>query len=205
MTRLDGRVAVVAGGSRGIGRAVAEALAGARYPAGKGGVTSLTYALAAELVEHGVRANVVCPRARTRLSTGPEYEQHIEALHDRGLLDDASYAGAQDSGPPEHAAALYLFLVSDLAAGITGQVFAAAGGFLGRFPTPTPDLLAWRDTGTTRRARPRRSPRSSTRDADPTHRRPARPRPSARSAMIRTSRAAHRWPTAPSRGDTPWD
>ena len=92
-----------------------------------------------------MRANVVCPGARTRLSSGPDYERHLEALHARGLLDDASYAGARDPGPPGHAAALYLFLASDLAVGITGQAFAAAGGFLGRFPTPDPELLAWRD------------------------------------------------------------
>jgi len=118
---------------------------GTGYPAGKGGVTSLTYALAAELAEHGVRANVVCPGARTRLSTGDDYEAHIADLHRRGLLDDVAYAGAQDPGPPEHAAALYLFLVTDLAAGITGQVLAAAGGFLGRFPGPAVELVTWRD------------------------------------------------------------
>ena len=118
---------------------------GTGYPAGKGGVTSLTYALAAELAEHGVRANVVCPGARTRLSTGPDYEDHLRSLHDRGLLDDLSYAGAQDPGPPAHAAALYLFLVTDLAAGITGQVLAAAGGFIGRFPGPALELVTWRD------------------------------------------------------------
>lgn len=118
---------------------------GTGYPAGKGGVTSLTYALAAELAEHGVRANVVCPGARTRLSTGGEYEDHIRSLNERGLLDDLSFAGAQDPGPPEHAAALYRFLVSDRAAGVTGQVLAAAGGFLGRFPGPSLEVVTWRD------------------------------------------------------------
>lgn len=118
---------------------------GTGYPAGKGGVTSLTYALAAELAEHGVRANVVCPGARTRLSSGEDYEAHLRELHERGLLDDVTYAGARDPGPPEHAAALYLFLVTDLAAGISGQVLAAAGGFLGRLPGPAVELVAWRD------------------------------------------------------------
>lgn len=118
---------------------------GTGYPAGKGGVTSLTYAIAAELAEHGVRANVVCPGARTRLSTGTDYEDHLRSLHERGLLDDLSFAGAQDPGPPEHAAALYRFLVSDRAVGVTGQVFAAAGGFLGRFPGPAREVVTWRD------------------------------------------------------------
>ena len=57
---------------------------GTGYPAGKGGVNGLTLAIAAELKEHGVRANVVCPGAKTRLSTGSEYEAHIAELNRRG-------------------------------------------------------------------------------------------------------------------------
>jgi 3-oxoacyl-[acyl-carrier protein] reductase len=118
---------------------------GTGYPAGKGAVTSLTYALAAELAEHGIRVNAVCPGATTRLSTGDEYVAHIEALHARGLLDDATRHGSLDPGSPAHVAPLYAFLVSDLAAGITGEVLAGAGGYVGRFPRPEAELLAWRD------------------------------------------------------------
>jgi NAD(P)-dependent dehydrogenase (short-subunit alcohol dehydrogenase family) len=118
---------------------------GTGYPAGKGAVTSLTYALAAELAEHGVRVNAVCPGATTRLSTGDDYVAHVESLHARGLLDDATLAGSLDPGPPGHVAQLYAFLVSDLAAGITGQVLAGAGGYVGRFPRPEAELLTWRD------------------------------------------------------------
>src|SRR6185437_4974713 len=63
---------------------------GTGYPAGKGAVNGLTMAIAAELKPHGIRANVVCPGARTRLSTGAEYEQHIEDLHRRRLLDEVT-------------------------------------------------------------------------------------------------------------------
>ncbi len=118
---------------------------GTGYPAGKGAVNALTLAIAAELNEHGVRANVVCPGARTRLSSGPEYEQHIRSLNRRGLLDDASTYGALDVAAPEYVAPLYAYLASDLAAGITGQIFAGAGGFVGRFGRPAPALLGYRD------------------------------------------------------------
>ncbi|MGV0634384.1 SDR family NAD(P)-dependent oxidoreductase [Mycolicibacillus trivialis] len=118
---------------------------GTGYPAGKGAVNALTAAIAAELREHKVRANVVCPGAKTRLSTGPEYEAHIAELNRRGLLDDVSARGALDAGPPEHAAALYAYLAGDRAADITGRVFIAAGGFVGEFPRPTPAILGFRD------------------------------------------------------------
>lgn len=118
---------------------------GTGYPAGKGAVTSLTYALAAELAEHGVRVNAVCPGATTRLSTGDDYLEHIDELHARGLLDDATRHGSLDPGPPDYVAQLYAYLVSALSDGVTGEVFAGAGGYLGRFARPEAELVTWRD------------------------------------------------------------
>ena len=118
---------------------------GTGYPAGKGAVNGLTMAIAAELAEHGVRANVVCPGAKTRLSTGSDYEEQIRVLNTRGLLDDAAAQFALDVAPPEYVASLYAYLVSDLAAEITGQILIGAGGFVGRFDKPTPALLGFRD------------------------------------------------------------
>lgn len=118
---------------------------GTGYPAGKGAVNGLTVAIAAELAEHGVRANVICPGARTRLSSGADYEAHIAELRRRGMLDEVSAAGALDAAPPEYAASLYVYLASDLAAHITGQIFVAAGGFIGRFGRPTAAVVGYRD------------------------------------------------------------
>jgi len=118
---------------------------GTGYPAGKGAVNGLTMAIAAELAEHGVRANLVCPGARTRLSTGTDYERHITDLNRRGLLDELSSRAALDPAPPAYVAPLYAYLVSRLAERVTGQMFIAAGGFIGRFDRPTPVPLAYRD------------------------------------------------------------
>jgi NAD(P)-dependent dehydrogenase (short-subunit alcohol dehydrogenase family) len=118
---------------------------GTGYPAGKGAVNGLTMAIAAELAEHGVRANVVCPGARTRLSTGTDYEAHIESLRRRGMLDEVSAQGALDAAPAEYVAPTYAYLVSDLAVRVTGQILIAAGGFVGRFDRPSPTLLGYRD------------------------------------------------------------
>jgi NAD(P)-dependent dehydrogenase (short-subunit alcohol dehydrogenase family) len=83
----------------------------AAYGGTKGAIASLTYAWALELREFGVRANAASPRARTHppganappdTRTGPQWT-----------------AG--------HAAPLVTFLLSDLAAGITGQVVRLSG------------------------------------------------------------------------------
>jgi 3-oxoacyl-[acyl-carrier protein] reductase len=118
---------------------------GTGYPAGKGAVNALTMAIAAELRAYDVRANVVCPGARTRLSIGIEYENHIADLHRRGLLDEAMMRASLDSAPAAFAAPMYAYLSSDLARDVTGQVFVAAGGFVGRFDRPTPRVLGYRD------------------------------------------------------------
>lgn len=118
---------------------------GTGYPAGKGAVNALTMAIAAELKARGVRANVVCPGARTRLSTGAEYERHIAGLHRRGLLDEMTMRASLDSAPPAFVAPVYAYLVSDLAQSVTGQILVAAGGFVGSFDRPTPRLLGYRD------------------------------------------------------------
>lgn len=118
---------------------------GTGYPAGKGAVNGLTLAIAAELREHRVRANVVCPGAKTRLSTGPDYEGHVRELNRRGLLDDVSLQGALDAGPPEYVAPTYAYLAGDLARDVTGRIFIAAGGFVGEFTRQSPTFLGYRD------------------------------------------------------------
>ena len=118
---------------------------GSGYPAGKGAVNGLTMAIAAELKAHGVRANVVCPGARTRLSAGAEYENHIEDLHRRGLLDEMTMRASLDSAPAAFVAPLYAYLASDLARDVTGRILLAAGGFVGSFDRPTPRVLGYRD------------------------------------------------------------
>jgi 3-oxoacyl-[acyl-carrier protein] reductase len=87
----------------------------------------------------------VCPGARTRLSTGVEYEKHIADLHRRGLLDELTMRASLDSAPAAFVAPLYAYLASDLARDVTGQIFVAAGGFVGRFDRPTPRVLGYRD------------------------------------------------------------
>lgn len=118
---------------------------GVAYPAAKGGVTSLTFALATELRDRGVCVNAVCPGGKTRLSTGPGYERRIQDLHARGILTDALRDISLEPPDPRFAAPIYAFLASDRARGITGRVFSASGGYLGVFAQGSEKLLAYRD------------------------------------------------------------
>ena len=66
-------------------------------------------------------------------------------MNERGLLDDMSTRAAFDAPPAAYAAPTYAYLASDLAKDVTGQIFIAAGGFVGRFDRQTPSIIAFRD------------------------------------------------------------
>lgn len=94
------------------------------YSASKGAVDAMTRALARELGPHGVRVNAVAPGLVATEMWG-------------GALDDPAFveAAAQNVAlrrwaTPEMIADVTLFLLSDAAAYVTGQVITVDGGFV---------------------------------------------------------------------------
>jgi NAD(P)-dependent dehydrogenase (short-subunit alcohol dehydrogenase family) len=83
-------------------------VAQANYSAAKGGIVSLVRSAAVGLYRYGVRANAVAPIARTRMSANVPSE-------------------LAEIGEPEDVAPLVVFLLSDQARDVTGQVYTAVG------------------------------------------------------------------------------
>ncbi len=94
----------------------------ANYAAAKGAITALTLSTARGLARVGVRANAICPRARTAMT--------------------AEVFGADDSGravdpySPDHVAPLVAYLASPAAARITAQVFVVYAGMVALLAAP---------------------------------------------------------------------
>jgi 3-oxoacyl-[acyl-carrier protein] reductase len=118
---------------------------GTAYAAAKGGIISLTRAMARDLSEHGVTCNVFCPGAKTRLSSGEAYEEKMRLLFAKGWLNEAQRDGGLHPPPPESVTPLVLYLATDEAAKISGHVFVVTGGYVGLFPEPKEERLAWKD------------------------------------------------------------
>lgn len=94
----------------------------ANYGAAKAGIIQLTLTAARALGRYGVRANVICPRARTAMTA--------DVFGEAPELGD----GRADRLSPEHVVSLVRFLASPASDHVTGQVFIVYG--------PTVTLLA---------------------------------------------------------------
>ncbi len=88
------------------------------YAAAKGGIVGLTTSTALALARYGVTANVICPRARTRMT------EDVFA----GLARPAD--GGLDPLAPEHVAPLVGYLASPAASRINGQLLVVHGGMV---------------------------------------------------------------------------
>ncbi len=97
----------------------------ANYGAAKAGITALTLSAARSLERYGVRANVICPRARTAMTA--------EVF---GAAPDLA-GGEVDPLSPEHVVTLVRFLASPAADRVNGQVFIVYGPAVTLVAAPT--------------------------------------------------------------------
>ncbi|RAU99280.1 3-oxoacyl-ACP reductase [Mycolicibacter senuensis] len=96
----------------------------ANYGAAKAGITALTLSASRALSRYGVRANAICPRARTAMTA----DVFGEAKVGEGEIDPLS---------PEHVVTLVRFLASPASASVNGQVFVVYGPEVMLMAAPT--------------------------------------------------------------------
>lgn len=106
------------------------------YSASKGGIVSLTYTSALELGSRGITANAIAPGAKTRMTTDPKVEAGIKKKYEAGLLAKSDYEKYVNMPGPDHVAPIVVYLCTDQAKDINGQVFGAAGSSIWLYSKP---------------------------------------------------------------------
>ena len=94
----------------------------ANYAAAKAGITALTLSTARGMGSMGVRANAICPRARTAMTAG--------------VFGEDESGQEMDPLSPEHVAPLVAYLASPASDRINGQVFIVYGGMVALMAAP---------------------------------------------------------------------
>ncbi len=87
------------------------------YAAGKAAITALTLSTGFAVMKYGVTANVICPRARTRMTDTGGIVSQMFAKPEEGF----------DAFDPANIAPFVAYLASPAAANISGQVFTCCG------------------------------------------------------------------------------
>ncbi|HEX4925507.1 MAG TPA: SDR family NAD(P)-dependent oxidoreductase, partial [Bdellovibrionales bacterium] len=85
------------------------------YAAAKAGIAGMTRVWSMELAKYNITCNAIAPMAKTRMT------EDIEAV--------------PDDTKPEHISPLVVFLATDLAADVNGQIFGAHGGHYFEYKT----------------------------------------------------------------------
>ena len=93
----------------------------ANYGAAKAGIVSLTTITALEMARYGVTANAISPIALTRMTDG------VAGVAVRNPVPDRSAPEGFDPQDPANASGLVVYLASDAASWLTGQVFRVHG------------------------------------------------------------------------------
>lgn len=106
----------------------------AAYCASKGGVHALTRAVAVDHGRDGIRCNAICPGWIETDMLEAYYKSLPDPTAARSRINQIHPVGR--TGKPDDIANLALWLASDEAAFVTGQLFTADGGLTAQAPQP---------------------------------------------------------------------
>lgn len=106
------------------------------YGAAKAGIVGLTRAVARELGRYGVTCNAYAPTAATRFTLSEEVVAGFRKRYEAGLMTKERFEELTNPPAPETVAPFIIYLCTDAAADINGQVFDVTGGSIAIYSEP---------------------------------------------------------------------
>ncbi|MDP2719868.1 MAG: SDR family oxidoreductase [Dehalococcoidia bacterium] len=107
------------------------------YASAKAGIIGMTQTVAREMGRYGVTVNAIMPLAATRFSATAEVAATKEKRAAAGI-QAAVQLGEVELPPPEDIAPIVVYLASDEAADVNGQLFFSCGGEITLYTLPQP-------------------------------------------------------------------
>ena len=106
------------------------------YGAAKAGLVGLTRAVAREMGRYGVTCNAYAPTAATRFTLSEEIVAGFKKRYEAGLLTKERYEELTNPPSPETVTPFIVYLCTNEAADINGQVFDVTGGSIAIYSEP---------------------------------------------------------------------
>ena len=106
------------------------------YGAAKAGLVGLTRAVAREMGRYGVTCNAYAPTAGTRFTLSEEIVAGFKKRYEAGLMTKERFEELTNPPSPETVAPFIIYLCTEAAANINGQVFDVTGGNIALYSEP---------------------------------------------------------------------
>ena len=106
------------------------------YGAAKAGIVGLTRAVAREMGRYGVTCNAYAPTAATRFTLSEEIVAGFKKRYEAGLMTKERFEELTNPPAPETVSPFIVYLCTDAAADINGQVFDVTGGSIAIYSEP---------------------------------------------------------------------
>ncbi|MBI2850481.1 MAG: SDR family NAD(P)-dependent oxidoreductase [Chloroflexi bacterium] len=106
------------------------------YGAAKAGIVGLTRAIAREMGRYGVTCNAYAPTAGTRFTLSEDIVAGFKKRYESGLLTKERYEELTNPPSPETVAPFLIYLCTDKASDMNGQVFDVTGGNIALYSEP---------------------------------------------------------------------
>jgi NAD(P)-dependent dehydrogenase (short-subunit alcohol dehydrogenase family) len=106
------------------------------YGAAKAGLVGLTRAVAREVGRYGVTCNAYAPTAATRFTLSDDIVAGFKKRYEAGLMTKERFEELTNPPKPETVGPFIVYLCSEEAADINGQVFDVTGGDIAIYSEP---------------------------------------------------------------------